>query len=161
MRSRRCSEDSTSQALEYLYAGKVDCIYTDPPYNTGARDWKYNNDYVGVNDRWRHSKWLAMMQRRLTLAKRLLNLKDGVLIITIDESEANRLALLLERTFTGYEISPFHIVHNPRGIQGDNFSFVHETAFYGIPRGEKLIYPRALTTEEIQSGVSNFRNWGG
>jgi adenine-specific DNA-methyltransferase len=61
------------QLLEYLYAGQVDCIYIDPPYNTGARDWKYNNDYVDVNDRWRHSKWLAFMSRRLKLAKRLLN----------------------------------------------------------------------------------------
>ena len=61
------------QLLEYLYAGQVDCIYIDPPYNTGARDWKYNNDYVDGNDGWRHSKWLAFMKRRLKLAKRLLN----------------------------------------------------------------------------------------
>jgi len=63
------------QLLEYLYAGQVDCIYIDPPYNTGARDWKYNNDFVDENDRWRHSKWLAMMQRRLLIAERLLNPK--------------------------------------------------------------------------------------
>ena len=52
------------QLLEYLYAGKVDCIYIDPPYNTGARDWKYNNDYVDGADTYRHSKWLSMMQKR-------------------------------------------------------------------------------------------------
>ena len=46
------------QLLEYLYAGKVDCIYIDPPYNTGARDWKYNNDYEDGADEYRHSKWL-------------------------------------------------------------------------------------------------------
>ena len=46
------------QLLEYLYAGKVDCIYIDPPYNTGAKDWKYNNDYVDGSDSYRHSKWL-------------------------------------------------------------------------------------------------------
>lgn len=51
------------QLLEYLYAGKVDCIYIDPPYNTGARDWKYNNDYVDGNDTYRHSKWLSMIQK--------------------------------------------------------------------------------------------------
>ena len=49
------------QLLEYLYAGKVDCIYIDPPYNTGARDWKYNNDYVDSSDAYRHSKWLSFM----------------------------------------------------------------------------------------------------
>ena len=58
------------QLLEYLYAGQVDCIYIDPPYNTGARDWKYNNDYVDSNDTYRHSKWLSMMQKRLKLAKK-------------------------------------------------------------------------------------------
>ncbi len=51
------------QLLAYLYAGQVDCIYIDPPYNTGARDWKYNNNYVDSNDAWRHSKWLAFMER--------------------------------------------------------------------------------------------------
>mgnify|MGYP000909445268 CR=1 FL=1 len=75
------------QLLEYLYAGKVDCIYIDPPYNTGAKDWKYNNDYVDGNDAYRHSKWLSFMQRRLKLAKKLLNPADSVLIVTIDEKE--------------------------------------------------------------------------
>lgn len=52
------------QLLMFPYEGKVDCIYIDPPYNTGARDWKYNNDYVDKNDQWQHSKWLSMMKRR-------------------------------------------------------------------------------------------------
>ena len=66
------------QLLEYLYAGKVDCIYIDPPYNTGAKDWKYNNDYVDGSDQYRHSKWLSMMEKRLKLAKRLLNPKQHI-----------------------------------------------------------------------------------
>lgn len=87
------------QLLEYLYAGKVDCIYIDPPYNTGARDWKYNNDYVDNSDQYRHSKWLSMMQKRLKLAKKLLNPKDSVLIVTIDEKEYLHLGCLLEEMF--------------------------------------------------------------
>ena len=75
------------QALLYTHEGKVDAIYIDPPYNTGARDWKYNNDYVDGDDIYRHSKWLAFMERRLKLAKRLLNPDDSVLIVTIDEKE--------------------------------------------------------------------------
>ena len=75
------------QLLEYLYAGQVDCIYIDPPYNSGAKDWKYNNDYVDSNDAYRHSKWLSMMEKRLKLAKKLLNPNDSVLICTIDEKE--------------------------------------------------------------------------
>ena len=83
------------QLLEYLYAGKVDCIYIDPPYNTGARDWKYNNDYVDGNDTYRHSKWLSMMQKRLKIAQKLLNPQDSVLIVTIDEKEYLHLGCLL------------------------------------------------------------------
>ena len=92
------------QLLDYLYAGKVDCIYIDPPYNTGAKDWKYNNDYVDANDAWRHSKWLSFMEKRLRLAKRLLNPQDSVLIVTIDEKEYLRLGLLLEQIFPGCKI---------------------------------------------------------
>lgn len=87
------------QLLEYLYAGKVDCIYIDPPYNTGARDWKYNNAYVDGADAYRHSKWLSFMQKRFKLAKRLLNPKDSVLIVTIDEKEYLHLGCLLEEMF--------------------------------------------------------------
>lgn len=101
------------QLLEYLYAGKVDCIYIDPPYNSGARDWKYNNDYVDANDAWRHSKWLAMMQRRLKLAKQLLNPNDSVLIVTIDEKEYLRLGLLLEELFPHARIQMVSSQINP------------------------------------------------
>ena len=87
------------QLLEYLYAEKVDCIYIDPPYNTGARDWKYNNDYVDSSDSYRHSKWLSMMQKRLKIAKRILNPNNSVLIVTIDEKEYLHLGCLLEEMF--------------------------------------------------------------
>lgn len=87
------------QLLEYLYAGKVDCIYIDPPYNTGAKDWKYNNDYVDGNDTYRHSKWLSMMEKRLKIAKKLLNPNESVLIVTIDEKEYLHLGCLLEEIF--------------------------------------------------------------
>lgn len=88
------------QLLEYLYAGKVDCIYIDPPYNTGAKDWKYNNDYVDGADAYRHSKWLSMMKKRLNLARKLLNPNNSVLIVTIDEKEYLHLGCLLEEMFS-------------------------------------------------------------
>ena len=103
------------QLLEYLYAGKVDCIYIDPPYNTGAKDWKYNNDYVDGNDQYRHSKWLSMMQKRLKIAKKLLNPKDSVLIVTIDEKEYLHLGCLLEEMFADSEIEMITSVINPKG----------------------------------------------
>lgn len=85
--------------LEKTHKGKIDCIYIDPPYNTGAKDWKYNNDYVDSNDVYRHSKWLSMMKSRLLIAKRLLNPENSVLICTIDEKEYLRLGCLLEELF--------------------------------------------------------------
>lgn len=107
------------QLLEYLYPEQVDCIYIDPPYNTGARDWKYNNDYVDTNDHWRHSKWLAMMKRRLKLAKTLLNPNESVLFITIDDNELHTLSLLLDQVFPGCERQLITITINPKGKSRD------------------------------------------
>ena len=104
------------QLLEYLYAGKVDCIYIDPPYNTGAKDWKYNNDYVDGNDAYRHSKWLSFMERRLKLAKRLLNPADSVLIVTIDEKEYLHLGCLLEEMFPEARMQMITTVISAKGV---------------------------------------------
>ena len=111
------------QFLEYIYAGKVDCIYIDPPYNTGAKDWKYNNNYVDDNDAYRHSKWLSMMQKRLALAKKLLNPRDSVLIVTIDEKEYLHLGCLLEEMFPEARIQMVTSVINPSGKVGGSFGF--------------------------------------
>lgn len=118
------------QLLEYFYAGKVDCIYIDPPYNTGARDWKYNNDYVDGADTYRHSKWLSMMQKRLKIAKKLLNPKDSVLIVTIDEKEYLHLGCLLEEMFSEARMQMVSTVINPKGNRRDNeFSRCEEYIF--------------------------------
>ena len=118
------------QLLCYLYAGMVDCIYIDPPYNTGARDWKYNNDYVDSSDQYRHSKWLSMIKRRLELAKILLNPKDSVLIVTIDEKEYHHLACLLEELYPDASIQMVTNVINPKGNRRDNqFSRCEEYIF--------------------------------
>lgn len=103
------------QLLEYLYAGKVDCIYIDPPYNTGARDWKYNNNYVDGSDAYRHSKWLSFMEKRLKLARKLLNPKDSVLIVTIDEKEYLHLGCLLEELFPEANMQMISAMTNKKG----------------------------------------------
>ena len=119
------------QLLEYLYAEKVDCIYIDPPYNTGAKDWKYNNDYVDSSDAYRHSKWLSMMEKRLKLAKKLLNPDDSVLIVTIDEKEYLHLGCLLEEMFPEAEIQMISSVINPKGsARAGRFSRVDEYIFF-------------------------------
>ncbi len=108
------------EALTYAYAGKVDCIYIDPPYNNRNKSWKYNNDYVEPDDQYKHSKWLAFMERRLKLARNLLNPEDSVLICTIDEKEYARLGLLLEQTFPGAQIQMISITISPSGAKRDN-----------------------------------------
>lgn len=104
------------KALTYTHRGKVDAIYIDPPYNTGAKDWKYNNDYVEGDDQYRHSKWLAMMERRLLLARLLLNPTDSVLIVSIDEKEFLRLGLLLEQVFPEARIQMISDQINPANV---------------------------------------------
>lgn len=119
------------QALLYTHEGKVDAIYIDPPYNTGAKDWKYNNDYVDGEDAYRHSKWLAFMERRLKLAGRLLNPENSVLIVTIDEKEYLRLGLLLEQTFPNVDISMVTSVISAKGaVRPGRFSRVEEHIFF-------------------------------
>jgi adenine-specific DNA-methyltransferase len=127
------------KALTYTHRGKVDAIYIDPPYNTGARDWKYNNDYVEGDDLYRHSKWLAFMERRLLLAKELLNPESSVLIVTIDEKEVHRLGLLLEQLFPECDIQTVTTVTNPAGsLRTGRFTRVEEYLFY-IFLGEAVV----------------------
>lgn len=119
------------QALLFTHRGKVDAIYIDPPYNTRDRDWKYNNDYVDKDDSYRHSKWLAMMERRLQLARDLLNPRDSVLIVTIDEREVHRLGLLLAQLFPQESAQMVSIVISPLGQERkQQLSRVEEYAFF-------------------------------
>lgn len=135
------------QLLEYLYAGKVDCIYIDPPYNTGARDWKYNNDYVDGSDAYRHSKWLSMMEKRLRIAKRLLNPVDSVMIITIDEKEYLHLGCLLEELFPSAKMQMISTVINPSGVSRDN-EFYRTDEYIFILRFGDCVPARMVLSDE-------------
>lgn len=136
------------QLLEYLYAGRVDCIYIDPPYNTGARDWKYNNDYVDSSDQYRHSKWLSMMQKRLKIAKKLLNPADSVLIVTIDEKEYLHLGCLLEEVFPEANIQMVSSVINRAGTgRKYEFSRTDEYIFF-LRLGNAIIAPDKSDTTD-------------
>jgi len=120
------------QLLEYLYAGKVDCIYIDPPYNkVDSNDWKYNCNYVDSNDQYRHSKWLSMMEKRLKIAKKILNPSDSVLIVAIDEAEYLHLGCLLEELFPEAKIQMISSVVNHASIAKDNeFNRNNEYLFF-------------------------------
>jgi adenine-specific DNA-methyltransferase len=133
------------KALTWTHRGKVDAIYIDPPYNTGAKDWKYNNDYVEGEDLYRHSKWLAMMERRLLLAKELLNSADSVLIVSIDEKEYLRLGLLLEQVFPEAEIEMVTSVISAKGV----------ARFGEFSRVEEFIYFARIGASSVQLGEQN------
>lgn len=143
--------------LNYTHKKNIDLIYIDPPYNTGANNWKYNNDYVDKEDAYRHSKWLSLMRHRLNLAKNLLK-DDGVLICAIDDNEQAHISVLIESIFSAHEQHAITVVHNPKGVQGKNFSYTHEYAIFVVPKDKKIIGDRSLAEEEIY--VSNLRNWG-
>ena len=134
--------------LNYTHKKNIDLIYIDPPYNTGAKNWKYNNDYVDKDNEYRHSKWLSFMRHRLNLAKNLLK-DDGVLICAIDENEQAHLGVLIESIFPAHELHTITIVHNPRGVQGTNFSYTHEYAIFVIPKDIKTIGDRVIEDEEV------------
>lgn len=147
------------QLLEYLYAGKVDCIYIDPPYNTGAKDWKYNNDYVDGNDQYRHSKWLSMMQKRLKIAKKLLNPKDSVLIVAIDEKEYLHLGCLLEEMFPNSTIQMVSSIINPKGVSSlKGFRRADEYIFFvmqGNATPSSLMLGNEWSPSAIKARTSN------
>ena len=124
------------QALLAAYDRSFDLIYLDPPYNTGNRDWSYNNDYVDSADTFRPSKWLAFMERRLRIARRLLR-PDGVLVVTIDENEVHHLGMLLRQLFPEALVQMVTIAINPSGSTGDGFSRVDEYAFFAFFGGRR------------------------
>ena len=166
--------------LQRSYSGRIKAIYVDPPYNTG-RNLIYPNAYQdGVTTYLEvtgqieggqklisnpdsggrfHTNWLSMMYPRLKLARNLLR-PDGVLVCTIDENEQTTLGMLLKEVFEegSYDHVCVPIVHNPRGVQGTNFSYVHEYAFFVFPSGTKSICNRRIDKSEVD--WSQFRNWG-
>lgn len=151
------------QMLEYLYASRVDCIYIDPPYNNRDKSWKYNNDYVDSSDSYAHSKWLSFMEKRLRIAKKLLNPKKSVLILTIDEKEYLHIGCLLEEIFPDAQIQMITSVISAKGVvRNDQFSRVEEYIFvveYGEVSFSKL--PFNMLDDDIKKEADREIEWLG
>ena len=167
--------------LQESYLGKVKMIYIDPPYNTG-KNYIYRNDFsidkqdyieqAGEIDEYGaklvanprtygrfHSAWLSMFYQRIIIARNLLT-SDGVLVVAIDENEQAALEILLKDVFSedAYDHVSVPVIHNPRGIQGKNFSYIHEFAIFVFPHDIKAIANRKIAEEDVD--WSQFRNWG-
>lgn len=116
-------------ALAYTHEGKIDVIYIDPPYNTGNKDFVYNDSYVDREDGYRHSKWLSFMNKRLQIAKSLLA-SGGVIFISIDDNEQAQLKLLCDEIFGGENfIAQVVVASNSAKNNAKFISVTHEYLF--------------------------------
>lgn len=141
------------QALRLMqerYRQRTQCVYIDPPYNSKTSEIAYKNTY-------KHSSWLALMDGRLELSRRLTT-SDGSHIIAIDENEQEVLGQLLSLHFPTHEKICIAVVHNKKGIQGEYFSHNHEYAFFCIPPGLRHTYGTPVTEAEWE--YTNLRKWG-
>lgn len=112
--------------LSYTHAGKIDVIYIDPPYNTGNRDFVYNDSFVDSDDSYRHSKWLSFMSKRLRIAKQLLS-DRGVIFISIDDNEQAGLKMLCDEIFGAQNYISSIPWHSRQSLQNDtDLSINHE-----------------------------------
>lgn len=148
--------------LNFTHKKQIDFIYIDPPYNTGAKDWKYNNSYVDSSDPYRHSKWLSFMEKRLRLSKNLLK-DDGIICVTIDDYEMPRLWLLMDSIFgESNHLGTVIIRNNPKGRKTERkASLIHEYAlFYGRTDSAKL-KKKAIEIEDKSHKYKKdeFGNW--
>ncbi len=141
------------QALNLLQEKKkasIDCSYVDPPYNADSSEIMYKNNF-------KHSSWLSLIADRMSLAKNLLS-ADGAQIVSIDKHESERLSLLINEIYPDYEKTCVTVKHNPAGVQGKNFSYTHENAFFIFPADGKEYIGYTERDEDL---VSPLRDWGG
>ena len=144
----------TLTALSYTHAGKIDVIYIDPPYNTGNKDFIYNDSFVDKEDGYRHSKWLTFMNKRLKIAKNLLSDK-GVIFISIDDNEQAPLKMLCDEVFGNINLCGQLIWRKKSGGGQTDIYFVTEHEYI-------LVYQKSAAFKwidpvEIQS-LDEFKN---
>ena len=147
-------------ALSYTHEGCIDVIYIDPPYNTGAKNWKYNNSFVESEDAFRHSKWISWIRKRLVIARRLLK-NTGIIVATIDDYEYAQLRLIMDEVFREENyLATVVIKNNPSGrstVRG--FSINHEYALF-YSKSEQSSLGRLSHSDEQKSRYSEKDNVG-
>jgi len=140
------------QAIEVLntkFKSKINTIYIDPPYNAKSSQIIYKNNF-------KHSSWASFMENRIKSSKSLLSPK-GIFIAAIDENEQERLGQILSKQFPQYQKSCISVIHNPGGIQGSNFSYTNEFAYFMFPNDGNYI----KRVKRDESNIESLRDWGG
>ena len=143
--------------LNYTHKNKIDVIYIDPPYNTGSKDFIYNDRFVDKEDKYRHSKWLNFMEKRLNLAHELLK-EDGVIFISIDDNEVFNLKILCDKIFGESNfIANLPTIMNLKGNNDDfGFSGTHEyTLVYGKLKNKVSINHFNLNEDELSEWIED------
>jgi len=140
------------QALNLLqerYREQIKCVYADPPYNAKSSEILYKNNF-------KHSSWISFMFDRV-LFSRNLRAKDGALITAIDDNELPNLLRLFSDYFPACVNTCISVIHNPAGVQGDNFSYSHEYAIFSFENIKRIIGK----TDRDEDSEESFRDWGG
>lgn len=138
------------RCLRATHTNKIRVIYIDPPYNTGNKDWVYNDRYVNKDDRYKASMWLEFLYRRLLLARDLLS-NDGVILVSINDENRAKLELLMDKVFQGMRLGSFAWRTKDTGNDsGGNFSAVHEHILV-YARGDFAFNGNALNTKKYRN----------
>lgn len=133
--------------LQTKYTNRVNCIYGDPPYNAKSSEILYKNTF-------KHSSWITMMRNRLELVSPLKT-QRGAIVTAIDENEGFNLMKLLDEIFPYWNKTAVTVLHNPAGVQGDNFSYSHEYAFFLFEDYKHVIGK----VEKKEKTTEPFRDW--
>lgn len=144
-------------ALSYTHEGKIDVIYIDPPYNTGNKDFVYNDSFVDTEDSYRHSKWLSFMNKRLKIAKKLLSDK-GVIFISIDDNEQAQLKLLCDEVF-GAANHINTITINMNSLSGVKMTHAINGKRYPAQKEYLLLYSRGVDKPVLKIEKVHKKNW--
>lgn len=136
--------------LENCYRGQVSCIYIDPPYNAKTSEILYKNAF-------KHSSWLSLISNRLEASKKLVA-SDGGVVIAIDENEQEYLGNVLTESFPMFRKHCASLIHNKKGIQGSDFSYCHEYAYFLLNYDHKGTFDKPIPESEWE--WANLRKWG-
>lgn len=155
------------QLLEKTHKGKIDVIYIDPPYNTGAKDWKYNNEFVDDSDSFRHSKWISWLKSRIEIAKKVLS-DTAIIVVTIDDYEVATLRLLLDEIFGEKNyLGTVVIRNNPSGrstvrglsVNHEYALFYSSTSFSTLGRMEHSAEQKSRYDKKDNEGYYEWENF--
>jgi len=136
--------------LQDRYKEQVKTVYIDPPYNAASSEILYLNNY-------KHSSWISLMENRIVISKSFMQKDNGIFVLAIDENEQENIGKIFDLYFSEYQKTCVSVIHNPGGIQGNNFSYSNEFAYFLYPNKGNMI----KKVKRDESNIESLRDWGG